>query len=95
VRFRPADPSEVLLIWIGGLAVTHGRLPPNPSAVAVAALDGAIEMIQIHLPGRVAEITDPLLAPILAMILGPLDRSESVRRNLSSKEVRTCDVELP
>jgi len=40
-------------------------------------------------------MTDPLLALILAMTLGLLDRSESVRRNLSSKEVRTCDVELP
>ena len=40
-------------------------------------------------------MTDPLLALILAMTLGLLDRSESVRRNLSSKEVRACDVELP
>jgi VanZ family protein len=65
------------------------------AAIAVAVLLSAIEVIQVHLPGRVAEITDPLLALLLAMTLGLLDRSESVRSNLSSKQVRTCDVELP
>src|SRR6202030_3120905 len=65
------------------------------AAIVVSVLLGAIEVIQIHLPGRVAEITDPLLALILAMTLGLLDRSESVRSNLSSTKVRTCDVELP
>jgi hypothetical protein len=44
----------------------------------------AIEVIQIHLPGRVAEITDPLLVLILALTLGLLDRSERVLSNLSS-----------
>jgi VanZ family protein len=44
------------------------------AAVAVALLLSAIEMIQIHLPGRVAEITDPLLALIMASILGLVDR---------------------
>ena len=65
------------------------------AAIAVAVLLGVIEVIQIHLPGRVAEITDPVLALILAMTLGLLDRSESVRSNLSSTKVRACDVELP
>jgi VanZ family protein len=65
------------------------------AAISVAVLLGTIEVIQIHLPGRVAEIADPLLALLLAMILGLLDRSESVRSNLSSTKVRTCDVELP
>jgi hypothetical protein len=64
------------------------------ATIAVAMLLGAIEVIQIHLQGRAAEITDPLLALILAMTLGLLDRSESVRSNSSSR-VRTCDVELP
>jgi VanZ family protein len=64
------------------------------AAIAVAVLLGAIEVIQIHLPGRVAEITDPLLALILAMTLGLLDRSERVLSNLSSKKFRGCDVEL-
>ena len=65
------------------------------AAIAVAVLLGAIEVIQIHLPWRVAEITDPLLALLLAITLGLLDRSESVRSNLSSTKIRTCDVELP
>ena len=45
------------------------------AAVVMALLLGAIEVIQIHLPGRVAEITDPLLALIMATSLGLLDRS--------------------
>jgi hypothetical protein len=52
------------------------------AAIAVAVLLGAIEVIQIHLPGRVAEITDPLLALLLAITLGLLDRSESVLSQL-------------
>ncbi len=44
------------------------------AALAVAMLLGAIEVVQIHLPGRVAEITDPLLALILAATLGLLER---------------------
>jgi hypothetical protein len=51
------------------------------ATVALTLLLGAIELIQIHLPGRVAEITDPLLALILAATLALLDRrreSESV-----------------
>lgn len=40
------------------------------AAFAVPLLLGAIEVIQTHLPGRVAEITDPLLALILEMTLG-------------------------
>jgi len=51
------------------------------AAVAVALLLGAIEGIQIHLPGRVAEITDPLLALILAVTLGLSERSQYLRSN--------------
>ena len=47
------------------------------AAVAVALLLGGIEIIQIHLPGRVAEITDPLLALILAMTLGLSERLQN------------------
>jgi hypothetical protein len=65
------------------------------AGIVLAVLLGAIEVIQIHLPGRVAEITDPLLALLLAITLGLLDRSESVRSNLSPSKVRACDVELP
>jgi len=55
------------------------------AAVAVALLLGAIEVVQIHLPGRVAEITDPLLALILAVILGLSERSQSSGPDLSAK----------
>jgi VanZ family protein len=48
------------------------------AAVAVALLLGAIEVVQIYLPGRVAEITDPLLALILALILGLSERFQSL-----------------
>ena len=78
-------------VWL--LRVAGRRLAR--AAIAVVMLLGAIELIQIHLLGRVAEITDPLLALLLAMTLGLLDRSESVRSNLSSTKIRTCDVELP
>jgi len=47
------------------------------ATVAVALLLGAIEVIQIHLPGRVAEITDPLLAVILAATLGLSERLQN------------------
>jgi len=43
----------------------------------------------------VAEITDPLLALLLAMTLGLLDRSESVSGNLSSTKVCGYEVESP
>jgi VanZ family protein len=59
-------------VWL--LHAARWRL--GRAAVAVALLLSAIELIQIHLPGRVAEITDPLLALLLAVILGLLDRSE-------------------
>jgi VanZ family protein len=58
-------------IWL--LRAASWRL--TRAAVAVALLLGAIEVIQIHLPGRVAEITDPLLALILAASFALLDRS--------------------
>ena len=51
------------------------------AAVAVALLLGAIEIIQIHLPGRVAEITDPVLALILAVPLGLSERLQDQRSN--------------
>jgi hypothetical protein len=40
------------------------------AAVAVAFLLCAIEAIHVYIPGRVSEITDPLLALILAAALG-------------------------
>ena len=57
-----------LLRAIGWRAVT--------AAIAVALILGTIEVVQIHLPGRVAEITDPVLALILAAALGLLERTQ-------------------
>jgi glycopeptide antibiotics resistance protein/uncharacterized membrane protein YhdT len=64
-------------VWL--LRATGWRLAR--AAVAVALLLGAIEVIQLHIPGRVAEITDPLLALILAVTLGLLDRPQNPRDN--------------
>ena len=54
------------------------------AAAAVVLLLAAIELIQLHIPGRVAEITDPLLALILAVTFGLLDRPQNPRNNSSS-----------
>lgn len=62
--------SAVWLLRAAGLRIAR-------AAVAVAMLLGAIEIIQTHLPGHVAEITDPLLGLILAATLGALDRSQN------------------
>ena len=85
--FLAADPEFGLLtflrkcFWYGSAIWLLRAAGWNLSraAVAVALLLGAIEVIQIHLPGRVAEITDPLLALILAVILGLSDRWQSLR----------------
>ena len=69
----------MFLVRIGHLALAGDRLAPNAAAVAMALLLGTIEIIQIHLPGRVAEITDPLLALILAMILRHSERLQNSR----------------
>jgi VanZ family protein len=44
------------------------------AAVAVTHLLSAVEVIQIHLPGRVAEVTDSLFALILALTICLSDR---------------------
>ena len=54
------------------------------AAVAVALLLGTIQVILVHIPGRVAEIIDRLLALVLAAILGLLDRPQNPRNNSSS-----------
>jgi VanZ family protein len=78
-------------IWL--LRVAGWRLAR--AAIAVALLLGAIEVIQIHLPGRVAEITDPLLGLILAATLALLDRSQTLGSNSSLRQARTSDAQLP
>ena len=47
----------------------------------VTPLPGAIDVVQTHLPGRLGEITDPLLALILAVILGMSERLQNPRSN--------------
>jgi hypothetical protein len=60
--------SAVWLLRAGGWRLAR-------AAVVVAMLLAAIEAIQIHLPGRVAETTDPLLSLILGWTFGLLDPS--------------------
>jgi VanZ family protein len=56
------------LVWaLGVLGV--GRIA---SAVAVASYLLAIEIVQLRLPGRVSEITDPLIALIAAVVAAAL-----------------------
>jgi hypothetical protein len=85
---RGSDMLELLekSFWYGSavwlLRATGWRLVR--AAAAVALLLGAIEVIEVHIPGRVAEITDPLLALILAVTLGLLDRPQNPLNNSSS-----------
>ena len=62
-------------IWL--LRATGMRL--LNSAIAVAAILAAIEIAQIHLPGRTPEITDPLFAILMGFVLFILSR-ETGRR---------------
>ena len=56
-----------------------------PGGVFVAILLGSIEWIQTYLPGRSAEITDPLLCLLLAAILKLLQAPASKSFNTVSK----------
>src|SRR5438132_6241818 len=56
----------------------HGRQRLGSGASRPCATARPPIHTRIHLPGRVAEITDPLLALLLATTLGLLDRSASV-----------------
>lgn len=58
------------------------------AAVVIAGLLLAIEVIHIHLPGRTAETTDPLLALILAAIWGSLDE-QRVSSNESQPQLQS------
>jgi len=46
------------------------------SVIAVAAVLTAIEIVQIHLPGRTPEITDPILAILLGFVLAVLSHPQ-------------------
>jgi VanZ family protein len=50
--------------------------------VLVAILLAVVEAIQIYLPGRTAEITDPVLAVIVGLVLMMLERQS--RENAKS-----------
>ena len=76
--------SAVWLLRAAGLRLAH-------AAIAVAMLLGAIEVIQIRLPGGVAEIIDPLLALLLALTLGLLDRSERKNQNYKTNDPCPCE----
>jgi VanZ family protein len=49
------------------------------AAALVAAVLAGIEAAQIHLPGRIAEVTDPILAVLLAAGLAILSRETETR----------------
>jgi VanZ family protein len=55
------------------------------AAIVIAALLLAMEIIHTHLPGRMAETTDPLLALILAAIWGALDEQRVSTRELQAQ----------
>jgi VanZ family protein len=57
-------------IW---LLRTAGLKRARATLMVVATL-AAIELVQIHLPGRTPEITDPLLALLLGFVLATLSR---------------------
>ena len=56
------------LIWL----LTRSRVPLWTAAAAVAVALGLVEALQTHIPGRSAEITDPLLALLCALMLSSL-----------------------
>lgn len=51
------------------------------AAALVATVLGAIEVVQLRLPGRSPEITDPILAVLLAWVLWLLERDRPARKN--------------
>lgn len=54
---------SVWLWWRSGLTL-------RTSAMLVAAVLAGVEILQIHLPGRTVEVTDPILALLLAFGIG-------------------------
>ncbi len=76
--------------WVSGTSIILGKLFAYGTfvwllldsgcrrwyaAMGAAATLGAIEAAQMYLPGRVAEITDPLMALLLAWIFSVVDRA--------------------
>jgi len=59
------------------------------AAVSVALFLGAVEWMQIYLPGRSAEITDPLLCLIMALLLWTLELTPRYTDSLASAKARS------
>lgn len=68
--------TAVWLLRAAGLKLAH-------SVIAVAAVLASIEIVQIHLPGRTPEITDPVLAILLGFVLAMLSRPQKVEPTAS------------
>ena len=78
--------ASIWLFWAAG----RRRLAPT---IGIAALLAAIEYAQRYLPGRTAEITDPVYALLLAMMLRWLDtvaerRSKGREPQMNTEEHR-------
>jgi VanZ family protein len=66
--------------WYVAAAIWLLRLekkPLNHAILIVMATTACIELAQVFLPGRTAEITDPLLALLMGLALRPLLRSQT------------------
>jgi VanZ family protein len=61
------------LVW----ALRYAGVPYARAGLAVAAMLGVTEAIQTYLPGRTPEITDPLLALMMLLVLAAVGRSVS------------------
>jgi hypothetical protein len=58
------------MVW----ALRYAGMPYVLSGVAVAVMLGATEAIQMYLPGRSPETTDPLLALLMMLFLRAMSR---------------------
>ena len=65
------------LIWF----LSASGIRARKSALQVAAILAAIEIVQTHLPGRTAEISDPLIALLCALLFSSLDRTFGMEHN--------------
>jgi hypothetical protein len=79
---RLAPGSAIRLLRASGSRVAR-------AAIAVAVVVGAVKVIQIHLPGSVAEITDPWLALKLAVTLGLSERLHNRSGNSLARRAPT------
>ena len=59
--------AATFLLWQAGLGYV-------PATVLVAAILSVVEAVQMYLPSHVAEITDPLLAVLLSLVLWQVEK---------------------